>query len=500
MPPTLDRSTIISSYRSQLSLLTFNSKPIINSLTLKEDEYKIYSNDICDLISEIIISINKGESRLPYIYLMDSILKNVKLNYIDSFVPYVSHIIVTTYTLLDSKLKEKLIHLVRSWIDIKLFNNNILQKIQDGIGKRIEPTSELPKSVIPPSNLKPIKPANVLPVKRVAEQNELPNKSISSSRPHPVQPPRSARNELDIVWRELESRVLSTREDLIPLLKIARDKLVLNQDISMDLRELARLLSMPPPPPLQPQVIMPMQPMNIIPADPYMPMNTSPQPLNNESISAALASLSAFFKPAVNPPPNSAQLRGLAVPNQDQFMANDFQRFPAYTASDLLSNLKIRNDRAIAKLYTFLKLQCKTCAFRCPDEKAMGLHMDYHFVVNRREQFRKGNKLNQQWFETEDDWVSLTSLKIHSKMEDEEDKLLEDKEETKYFPEDTTRTKCDFCFDEFTKIWNEEDEVWVYQGVVEVDNKLVHVDCLKSNKENSQALAYEDQLPPLEVV
>lgn len=65
-------------YEEKLEELTFNSKPLINTLTqLAEDAVSLYAADITTIIVNKLRAL-PPHNRQPLLYLMDSILKNVQ--------------------------------------------------------------------------------------------------------------------------------------------------------------------------------------------------------------------------------------------------------------------------------------------------------------------------------------------------------------------------------------------------------------------------------------
>ncbi|CAJ0956100.1 unnamed protein product [Ranitomeya imitator] len=71
-------------YQSSLEDLTFNSKPHINMLTILAEENVQFARDIVTLIEAQIAKAPSTE-KLPVMYLMDSIVKNVGGNYQTAF-------------------------------------------------------------------------------------------------------------------------------------------------------------------------------------------------------------------------------------------------------------------------------------------------------------------------------------------------------------------------------------------------------------------------------
>lgn len=122
---------IIQDFKSVLQQLTFNSKPIISELT------DLAKNNISNapIIVEIIenqLKIVPNHQKLPIMYLMDSILKNIGGSYITLFSGNLTEFFGQTYNLVDSDTQMKLKRLVNTWKDYPkgpLFSQNILDNL-----------------------------------------------------------------------------------------------------------------------------------------------------------------------------------------------------------------------------------------------------------------------------------------------------------------------------------------------------------------------------------
>eukprot|EP01113_Clastostelium_recurvatum_P036522 TRINITY_DN5218_c0_g1_i5.p1 TRINITY_DN5218_c0_g1~~TRINITY_DN5218_c0_g1_i5.p1 ORF type:complete len:718 (+),score=131.51 TRINITY_DN5218_c0_g1_i5:28-2154(+) len=102
-------------YASELSDLTFNSKPIINNLTIIAGENLPAATEIVRVIEE---RLSKADSdvRLPALYLLDSIIKNVGGPYL----PLFSRKIVSTFCEVFEKsnndsTRVSMVHLLNTW-------------------------------------------------------------------------------------------------------------------------------------------------------------------------------------------------------------------------------------------------------------------------------------------------------------------------------------------------------------------------------------------------
>ncbi|XP_073425291.1 pre-mRNA cleavage complex 2 protein Pcf11 [Dendrobates tinctorius] len=104
-------------YQSSLEDLTFNSKPHINMLTILAEENVQFARDIVTLIEAQIAKAPSTE-KLPVMYLMDSIVKNVGRNYQTSFAKNIVSTFVNVFEKVDENTRKSLYKLRSTWDEI----------------------------------------------------------------------------------------------------------------------------------------------------------------------------------------------------------------------------------------------------------------------------------------------------------------------------------------------------------------------------------------------
>lgn len=127
----------LDQYLTTLSSLKQPHKPTINLLTLlAQENHDKYSNKIVDLIIQYIYR-TPARNRLPALYVVDSICKNLKSNqytYITLFQQHIYNIFVKTYQQCnDDNIIKSLIKLYDTWIKQNVFDNNIHKQIKQYI-------------------------------------------------------------------------------------------------------------------------------------------------------------------------------------------------------------------------------------------------------------------------------------------------------------------------------------------------------------------------------
>eukprot|EP01135_Chromosphaera_perkinsii_P009452 Nk52_evm10s1762 gene=Nk52_evmTU10s1762 len=121
-----------SMFASSLEDLTFNSKPIINSLTMIAGDNIGSADAIVDAIEARFMAV-EPKQKLPCLYLIDSILKNIGKDYIGMFSQNIASLFVRAYEKVDAKVRNNFIRVRKTWGGI--FPPNTLQNIDTKLQK-----------------------------------------------------------------------------------------------------------------------------------------------------------------------------------------------------------------------------------------------------------------------------------------------------------------------------------------------------------------------------
>jgi len=105
---------IEAAYTESLSDLTFNSKPVINSLTMIAEELLPHAVAIVGAIERRVANV-APDQKLSVMYLIDSICKNVGGVYIDNFAQRLPATIGMAYATASPKMRTSLQKLVKTW-------------------------------------------------------------------------------------------------------------------------------------------------------------------------------------------------------------------------------------------------------------------------------------------------------------------------------------------------------------------------------------------------
>ncbi|KAJ8326589.1 mRNA 3' end processing factor, variant 2 [Batrachochytrium dendrobatidis] len=323
--PVPDTATLLAVYqefRTSLGDLTFNSKPIITNLTIIAQENINSSSAIVHAVEERIKN-SQPKHRVPTIYLMDSIIKNVGGIYRTLFAKNIVSVFSDAYSAVDQADQLRLQKLVRTWATYPsgpLFSATKLSVLERLCAKAGSGTSNesgaTEKAVSAASLKKPFKGATVVSAKINSATRDMPTAPLAD---------KSASKEVPVLGPN-GSTTLLVQQQIGFLLQKKRAAAVIypnDTSASQQIQVLEQLLNVILTTQLDPQTInqITLQIQSMMTA-PIPPVSSAPD-LNPSNVPPSLSAPVAI--PRVSTPL-------INTPAAGAFVATSFQPAPVYTS------------------------------------------------------------------------------------------------------------------------------------------------------------------------
>ncbi|KAI8882083.1 hypothetical protein K501DRAFT_286051 [Backusella circina FSU 941] len=511
-----DTDRIRQSYKSALSELTFNSKPIITNLTILAQENQAASAVIVKEIEDQL-RVNAAGQKLPVLYLIDSICKNVGGVYLSHFGRNMVNVFLDAYTLTEPSTRKSFEKLLHTWKNgmpggAPVFPRHIIEKIERSVqyirektpSNRYQQSSNQqihvnPNFVAKDPRLSVRDPRN----RPQSHSPQIPDKSSQQQQQPQAQPPKPQTQQ------QQTQQLLTSLQSILPTMTppvttttttgalqgnavsqlIGQIQALLPTLPSTDVTSIQQYLS----------TIAPTASPPISAAPPIVaPTPTPPQapPVDTAGLLKGLASM-GYLSPqpaAAKPPP----VTPAAPPTAKTEKPLDLDSFGSFTLDS--KDIHHVREGAIELLYAAEPLQCKQCGFRYSKtdkgQAKMDAHLDAHFRQNRKMKERVKRGLSRSWFVSVDEWISgeggeLMSQQAPAFLHDgmghvpatsektaavTGEQAVDPASHTVIMPNEE-RKPCLICGERFIDFWNDDEEEWMYKNAVLVDDKIYHATC-----------------------
>ncbi|UZJ51958.1 hypothetical protein CBS101457_001278 [Exobasidium rhododendri] len=533
-------------FKAQLASLTFNSKPIITNLTILSHEHvQRMSQVVARCLEEHVLTCSPSY-RLPALYTIDSICKNVGQPYTIMWSDRILRMFMETYRVVDHSVKGRMEELLSTWRNSgaggrPLFGDEAQYNIERALFGNAGPPVATPafhQAPVQASNINSLHfDQNQQFIARTIERFDrllALGSHDQHHNPHLYDLDRmQALAKLRLLVTETtlsgeDLRQIHSQLDLLEAEFEARKQTAAVQQHSQPVHH--HLLQTVESPRLNGQ-----RPANIPPSLAgalanlgKMGMGSSTPPVGHRPASLVA---SAATTEASTPDPaagNAASAENLIaslrmagllpsssqiapplpkVDQQDLEYSNMIMSLDIkLTTADMLREIPLGSLQAIN--FKELPLQCRQCANRYPSgvkgQASMDQHLDWHFRQNRRAKDSAARGQSRSWFSRLEEWVrgghdddtpSARAAEGHSSTGGGRAAVamtpaqeMELKAATVAFviaPSDDpgVMTKpCPICKELFQSEWSEDEEEWIWKNAVKVNDTYYHGSCHYSAK------------------
>ncbi|BGP25604.1 pre-mRNA cleavage complex 2 protein Pcf11 [Rhodotorula toruloides] len=518
-------------FTQQLQGLTFNSKPIITSLTLFAHEHVVRMSGVVAQCMEEHLRTCPPHYVLPSFYLLDSISKNIGPPYLALFARFIERVFLSAYHSVDTSTKTKLEELLGTWKTGGADGGELFRmpgeegegRVQrgiegaifgargrgDGLGGKTSRGAEMYN-------------AGVQQLPHVATSTERSGVLYDVRRLLSLRQDAATSNPSDqinasqiLALKKLESLILNTQ------LTTEQVNQIRGQLAALAPPPVAQRPSASPVPPPAPSILSPtVQPAasaayaNLLqPPAPAQSTATSGIDLSLLSKLTASGALANLFSPsAASTPPPGIKVEdegGKKVKVEDETVTKaERDEFASAWEEEIIrlgvgltnADLLVPRPQALHLLTLSLPLQCNQCGLRLFDSRQgkhkMDQHLDWHFKYKKRMREASGRASGRNWFTREEDWyssdeshasaadASSSSLTPASSSAPSIDRAALKKQKVPVPAAGSDAANlglgdkpCPICQDRFKSEWSDEEEEWVWWNATVVDGVLYHATC-----------------------
>lgn len=478
-----------------LNTLTLNSKPIINQLTMLAEQNIGSCGVIMDLVFDRTFSANE-ELKIPALYLVDSILKNIGGPYVRIISSNIVNIFVHVFKMSNLRNRSALYKLRLTWNDF--INPNVLNHLDHSVNeldrnwpilvpKRFEDKDNYQRSStihVNPRFLKNEQSYNrsheydkyssMTPKRHYNDfsQNPPGNNDKYDSRSYDFEPPfknSNLYNSVDHFYDDPNNR-FKVEIDVNPS-NSPSNTLKSNSPVN---------------------IIDTSLPKQSVMADTFNLTNldTIKSATPDQLVKTAVSSLlNSVVKKQLDPSDNTNDsLDGKNDPvskNVLEFIKKLIEKGSQTGVDFNVNRLRSRRcDSLINSLYN--GIQCGNCGLRFSQDRCLyDSHLDWHFRNNKKD-INSKRSVWRMWYFLVSEWLSMDEV-TKPPMENEETQSADNtlNKNSQNIEQITCSIKpfvnevCEVCLEPFERCFLEETEEWRYKSAKRFNDKPFHLACYK---------------------
>ncbi|KLP12274.1 PCF11 component of pre-mRNA 3`-end processing factor CF I [Fusarium fujikuroi] len=470
-----DSAEVAEDYRMALEDLSSNMRFEISNLTVIARENTEHALAIAEVLQQHILKAPPNK-KLPALYVLDSIVKNVGTPYTLYFGRNLFKTFMESYAVVDQPVRRKMEEMLRTWkepvpgsMDSRpVFSHELVRPIENALlkARALELIKRRVTELAAVNMMAPLtqRPAPTPPVP--VQARPMPPVSVAlppSAAPAPAQEGVT----LDALFGPGALAALMARKSATP-------------SSSTPTPQPPQVRPEPPKPPLPNMSAMPAMapiPAMSIPTIPGMtPMPTMSQaPAPGPAANAAPWSLlDQLRKSGLLPPAPSATPTPV----------------PAQGGINVAALKQPCQPSLIRALHNDLGQPCTQCGRRFRDDpvgkKQKIAHMDWHFRVHQRTNEAEKRGMHRSWYVDQRDWlksreaVDVDHLPTTEDVAAQASKASEAAKPKYILVPDASRrinTVCPICQDKFENKWLDTAQEWVWLDTVLVGDRAYHASC-----------------------
>lgn len=507
-------STLVDDYEASLRDLTFNSKPIIDNLTIIAKEHTDEAQGIVRVITNRIYKCIP-EHKLHALYLLDSICKTAGPPYNEIFGQEIFKIFSHTYVLVNSETRARLVKIYELWktlnskgSSLPLFPTEQLDKIGNFLRQALARTIEEPVTLISQPALVADIEGLILILKQIpasdASINLVPSRitALDALKEY-LKLQKLSQTDLKDVQQKLmhmklqvsnPESVNSTQGNLNLLLQGGPTAPALSHNEAQAVSEQTEPLAL--------DLFENLISSGLVKVDQSLKAGSKPEyelviPKQKYTPQAFDGSSSSFLS-------NFLQNAHLSqMPQHEQIKYKEIIKIESkladrnsYTSDLQLFIFKnVLDPSTVQVLYEVKSLKCSQCGkrFATDDNGAIQkrLHLDWHFRINKRQANFKTNVQSRNWYLDNQSWVhfqesELSELEPTGAKKDSLQSLKMPEQNYVLIPSDETNMNnvCAICREHIKPSINPTTEEWVWSGCMlapgnKSGRKIVHIACFE---------------------